>query len=548
LLRGTSFSALIHHLRRAPRTNTALILLLLVLLFAFAHSVVYITGGTKFAWPYLMLVPVLIAAARFHVLGGIAGGLVGGLLLGPVMPLDTAAGIPQDTANWLIRIAFYTGLGGFAGALFVFIQRQGRARERSARLDADSGLPNRTALFEALERATATRQMMPVMMLVRVVDLGEIMEAAGVSAADELMVTLAERLRTGIDAQLEVYRFSGSEIAVLEYLPDSTATSHERDILDITENPLEVLGVPVHVELAIGCAGGIVAPDISPREFVRRARVALFTAVERQSWLCHYSPSFERHTANTVRLLARVRQGLANGEFELHFQPKIHAASSCQDGCEALIRWRDGDSGELIPPGEFMPQVERSALITPLTRFVAESTFTFAREAGKRISINLTARNLLDPDLIAAIARMAAYGGIPSGSVEIEITEGAIVRDPVAAREAIGQLRRSGFHVSLDDFGTGYSSFEYLRQLPLTGLKIDRAFVKDLEDDTRAQRLMTCMIDVGHALELEVVAEGVETAGQQEILGNLGCDLLQGFYFARPMPRKEYLDWVRATA
>jgi predicted signal transduction protein with EAL and GGDEF domain len=538
---------LIGRLRQSPRALDAIVLVTLALLFTGAYAVVYTTGGTRLAWPYLMLVPVLLAAARFRVTGGILGGLIGGLLLGPIMPLDTTAGIPQDTANWLIRIAFYVTLGAFTGALFLLIRREGQAREQAARIDSDSGLANRTALVEALQRAAVERLTMPSLVLARVVDLGEIMEAAGVSAADELMEALASRLRSGIEAEIEVYRFSASELVVLEYLPNPSATPHDRELLQAAERPAEVHGVPVHVELALGSAG-TVARDLSPREIIRRARVALFAAVERQRELCHYSEDLERRTSDTVRLLARVRRGLEQGEFELHYQPKIHTASGNPDGSEALVRWRDGHTGELISPGDFMPRVERSALITPLTRFVAESAFAFVPETGRRISINFTARNLLDPDLIASIARMAGKGAIPAGSIEIEITEGAIVRDPIAAREAIGQLRRCGFHVSLDDFGTGYSSFEYLRLLPLTGLKIDRAFVRDLEDDPRAQRLMACMIDVGHALDLEVVAEGVETAGQVRLLEQLGCDLLQGFYFARPMPGREYLDWACTAA
>lgn len=542
----TPFRSVVERLRRSPRTIDLLVIIALVPLFAGAYALVYMTGGTRLAWPYLMLVPVLIAAARFRIAGGIVGGLIGGLLLGPVMPLDSAAGIPQETVNWLIRLAFYAILGGVTGALFLLIQRQGLARERAARVDADSGLPNRTALVEALHRASTERQVMPVLVLARVVDLGEIMEAAGVDAADELMQALARRLKNDIDATVEVYRFSASELVVLEYLPDPEAATHARGLLKIAESPVEVHGIPVHVDLALGSAG-TVPRNVSPREIIRRARVALFTAVERQQELCRYAPELERQTADTVRLLARVRRGLESNEFELHYQPKMHAANGRPDGCEALIRWRGGDGG-LIPPGQFMPRVERSALIVPLTRFVAESAFAFVADARRRISINLTARNLLDPDLIASIARMASHGAIPPGSIEIEITEGAIVRDPVAAREAIEQLRRCGFHVSLDDFGTGYSSFEYLRMLPLTGLKIDRAFVRDLEEDPKAYRLMACMIDVGHALGLEVVAEGVETAGQVESLERLGCDLLQGYYFARPMPGHEYLDWLRSTA
>lgn len=539
--------AAIGQLRHYPRLNGILILGLITLLLAGAYALVYATGGTQHAWPYLMLVPVLIAAARFRVAGGIIGGLVGGLLLGPIMALDTTAGVAQETTNWLIRIAFYTGLGGFTGALFLMIQRQGRARERDARIDSDSGLPNKTALVESLRADEAGSTVPPFVALARIVDLGEIMEAAGVSAADQLVAILAERIRRDIDPDLEVYRFSASEIVALKHGAGAAGGMNPEDILPVTEESAEVHGIPVHVELVVGSAGSV-EPGTAPREIIRRARVALFTAIGRQQAACIYSPEYERQTGDTIRLLARVRRGIDNGEFELHYQPKIRAATGAGDGCEALVRWRHPDDGLLIPPGQFMPRVERSALIGSMTRFVARSAFHFVKDTQQRVSINLTARDLLDQNLIAAIARMSAYGGTAPGSIEVEITEGAIVRDPVAAGEAIEQLRRCGFLVSLDDFGTGYSSFEYLRTLPLTGLKIDRAFVRDLETDEKAQRLMACMIDVGHALDLEVVAEGVETAGQQKILERLGCDLLQGFYFAHPMPGHEYLDWVLARA
>lgn len=539
--------AAIGQLRRHPRLNAVLTLTLVALLFAGAYVLVYATGGTQHAWPYMMLVPVLIAAARFRVAGGIAGGLIGGLLLGPVMPLDTTAGVAQDTGNWLVRIAFYTGLGGFTGMLFMLIRRQGQARERDARLDSDSALPNKTALIEALRSEDGERSGTPFLALARIVDLGEIMEAAGVNAADELVALLAQRIRHGIASDLEVYRFSASEIVVLRYADKPTEGMNAEDLLRVTEESAEVQGIPVHVELVIGSAGNV-EPDTSAREMIRRARVALFTAIERQQALCQYSPEDERQTSETIRLLAGVRRGIDNGEFELYFQPKVCTATGEADGCEALVRWRNPDDGRIIPPGQFMPRVERSALIGPMTRFVAQSAFGFLERTKQRISINITARDLIDQNVIASIARMSAHDGTLAGRIEIEITEGAIVRDPAAAGQAIRQLRRCGFRVSLDDFGTGYSSFEYLRTLPLTGLKIDRAFVRDLEDDHKARRLMACMIDVGHALELEVVAEGVETPGQRDILGELGCDLLQGFYFAHPMAERQYLEWVGATA
>ena len=535
-------------LRASRRTMNVLTLGVIAALFAGATVLVYATGGTKLAWPYLMLVPVLLAAARFRIAGGILGGLVGGLLLGPFMPLDVAAGIAQETGNWLVRIAFYMGLGAFTGLLFLLIQREGERRERDARIDSDSGLPNKTALIETLEdMQTDETERGSLLLLVRVRDLAEIIEAAGIAAADELVGELARRLRAEVGEPARAYRFSASELALLKPAPEQSPDEIAARALGCGDEPIEVRGIPVHAELAMGSAGGEREP-LEPRELIRRARAALAAAGDRQHTHVHYAPKQERESTKTVELLGRVRRALAAGEFELHYQPKIHARDGTVAGCEALIRWRDR-GGHLIPPGRFMPRVERSALIDPLTRFVVTEACAFAQRQGSgSVSINFTARNLLDRDLVESMGEKMAAEGFATGCIEIEITEGAIVRDPEAARAAIERLREAGFGVSVDDFGTGYSSFEYLRLLPITGLKIDRAFVRDLENDPRAADLMASMIQVGHTLGLEVVAEGVEEREQHEILRRLGCDLIQGFHFARPMPEDEYLAWRERNA
>ncbi|MDX1608949.1 MAG: GGDEF domain-containing phosphodiesterase [Halofilum sp. (in: g-proteobacteria)] len=516
---------------------------LIAALFAGATVLVYATGGTKLAWPYLMLVPVLLAAARFRVVGGILGGLVGGLLLGPFMPLDSHAGIAQETLNWIVRIAFYTGLGGFTGLLFLAIHREGVHRERDARIDSDSGLPNKVALAEALRELHAEDPAhSPLLILARVRDLAGIVEAAGVAAADELVRELERRLRAAVGEPARVYRFSASELVLLKPRPDRPADELIELAMRSVEEPVEVRSIPVHVELMFGSAGSGAA-EWEPRELIRQTRVALVAAGEHHRAHVHYAPEHERESARTVELLGRVRRGLAAGEFELHYQPKIGARNGAAVGCEALIRWRDR-SGALIPPGRFMPGVERSALIDPLTRFVVAEASAFAhRNDARTVSVNFTARNLLDRELVAALGAQLAEGGLGNDRLEVEITEGAIVRDPGAARAAIERLREAGCRVSIDDFGTGYSSFEYLRVLPITGLKIDRAFVRDLEHDQRALDLMASMIQIGHTLGLEVVAEGVEDRAQYEALRWLGCDVIQGFHFAKPMTEHDYRSW-----
>lgn len=531
--------------RVSRRTVDWLFIVLIGLLFAGAADLVWVTGGTKLAWPYIILVPVLLAAARFGVAGGVLGGLIGGLLLGPLMPLDVAAGIPQQTENWLIRLAFYTGLGAFTGVLFRLKHRESARREVDARTDTDSGLPNKTALMEALEeRRSNGLDHGPLLHLVRAVHLAEIIGVAGAAGADEMIRELARRLCSRIGEQAQAYRFSASELMLLIPAPTQTPEEIAERAAHSVDEPIEVRSIPVHVELVMGSAGGDTS-IIEPRNLVRQARMSVAAAVEHHRIHSHYSPSYERESARAVKLLGRVRQGLQGNEFELYFQPKIRAADCDVDGCEALIRWRDAD-GSLIPPEQFIPSVERSALIDPLTRFVVRAANDFAVHPEARpLSINFTVRNLLDQKLAEILCRTAAESELASESIEIEITEGAIIRDPKAARQAIEQLREHGFRVSLDDFGTGYSSFEYLRFLPLTGLKIDRAFVHALNSDPRAEQLMTCMVQVGHALGLEVVAEGVETEEQVAFLQRIGCDLLQGFYFARPMPGNQYREWYQ---
>lgn len=534
-------------LRRSPAAIDILITALIVILFAGAAILVYTTGGTKLSWPYLTLIPVLIAAARFRLVGGLLAGMAGGLLLGPYMPLDTAAGIAQETANWLIRLAFYTGLGGFAGFLFLLLRQQSEQRERAARTDADTGMPNKTALFEALEQEDRKTGPGPLLMLVRVTGLAEIIHAIGITAGDQLMRELDKRLRSHVGEPLQVYRFSASELMLVKPAPMQSAAQISQLVLRSVELPVEVQGIPVHTDIVLGTAGDT-RDRPPPRELIRRARLALAEANDRKVLYCEYLPRHERESARTIELLGRVRKALEANEFELHYQPKIRPCDHSVAGCEALIRWR-GEDGSLIPPGRFMPRVEQSALIDPLTRFVVDAARDFSKRVdGQTVSINFTARNLLDHDLIDRLGRIVDDHELGRDRIEIEITEGAIINDPQAARESIARLRDHGFLVSIDDFGTGYSSFGYLRMLPLTGLKIDRVFVSEVDSDDRARELMKCMIQVGHALDLEVVAEGVETGAQLQTLEELGCDLIQGFHIAGPMPEPRYLEWCRTNS
>lgn len=530
-----------------PAARQASRIMTLMTLLALGTLIVYVTGGTRYAYPYLMLIPVLLAGAWYTWRGSLLVALAAGLLMA-AMPLTVASGEAQATLNWVIRLCLYLAIGGFAGGLFEQLRQSHLNLEQASRTDPRAGLPNEIALEADLAHWLKTPPRLDGrsagVILVRIEDITEIMEALGADACDDLMLAIDRRLaQLGPNLQ-GCYRVSGAELVLLLWPVGLDELNWiAARVVELGEDNLVALGVPLRAQLVLGSALQE-SPDDTPGSLVREARIAMLAATEKQRSYCHFQPAFARRGVQNVKLIARVRRSLAKGEFELHYQPKLRLADGEVTGFEGLIRWRD-EQGNLIPPGMFMPKVESTTLIAPVTRFVAAEACRFAMRHEQRVSINFSVRNLLDDELLDALTEMVEQSNIEPSRLEVEITESALVHDLFAAKRALERIRSCGIRVSIDDFGTGFSSFEYLRHLPLTGLKIDRAFIEGLEHDRRARKLMACLIDVGHALDLEVTAEGVETPEQHRLLQEMGCDQAQGFLFAKALPAEEVLDWHR---
>ncbi|HSP58763.1 MAG TPA: GGDEF domain-containing phosphodiesterase [Halomonas sp.] len=521
-------------------------LLVLVLLLALGTLMVYLTGGTSYAYPYVLLLPVLLGAAWYGVYGGLMSALAAGLSLASI-PLDVVTGEMQTSVNWLIRLGLYLLIGGFAGWLFSQLRESHAERDAVARTDPGTGLPNQVALDEALTRelASVRREVGVGLVLVRITDMTDILEAMGANASDELIVAVSQRLDQFGTKMAGIYRFSGAELAVVFRNVDRDCIERVAErLIGLGEENLVVRDMPIRVQLVMGSSLTGAAVSSLPEEMLRKTRIAMFAASGKHRSHCHYHAALEQGSVETIKLISRVRAGLEKEEFELHYQPKICLVTGQLSGSEGLIRWRDGQGG-LIAPGMFMPKVEKTTLIAPLTRFVASKACAFASGSSGVVSINFSVRNLLDDALLDELETMVERVGIAPSRLEIEITESALMSDMVAAKHALERLRRSGFAVSIDDFGTGFSSFEYLQHLPITGLKIDRAFVKDLAHNERSRKLMACLIDVGHTLDLVVIAEGVETLAQHRVLRELGCDQAQGFLYSKALAEDSYRRWTR---
>lgn len=527
----------------SPGLRHGLTLGLLMACLALGTWLVYFTGGTRYATPYLMLVPVLLAAAGYGLGGALATALVAGGLMA-LMPLDVATQQPQPTLNWLIRLCLYLVIGGVAGSLFGLLNRAHATSERLARTDPRTGLPNQVALEEALRRRLALGRRRGVgLILVRLTDIGDVLEALGPETADAMVMAMGDRLARQDRRIVEVFRFSNSELyLLLEGVGPSELEEIAIRLAEVGEENLVVQEVPLRAQLVMGSSWQA-SEATTARALIRESRIAMLAAMEKHRLHCRYSADLARDKREALQLISHVRRDLERDRFELHFQPKLRLADGQVCGCEGLIRWR-GERDQLIAPGLFMPKVESTSLIAPVTRFVADQACRFAGASEGVVGINLSVRNLHDEALLDELLALARRHGIAPQRLEVEITESALMHDLVVAQRALARLRGHGMGVSIDDFGTGFSSFEYLQHLPITGLKIDRTFVKGLGEDARSQCLVACLIEVGHALGLVVTAEGVETREQHCILRQLGCDQAQGFLYAKPLPEDDYRAWL----
>jgi EAL domain-containing protein (putative c-di-GMP-specific phosphodiesterase class I) len=312
-----------------------------------------------------------------------------------------------------------------------------------------------------------------------------------------------------------------------------------------------VAGQALHVGSSIGVA---VAPGhgADSHTLLQCADVAMNAAKRAHRGYAVYDAAQASASAQEVALVGDLRQAIAQGALTLVYQPKVDLQSGQVCGVEALVRWPHPTHG-LITPNRFIPLSEQTGLITPLTLWVLEAALAQCqrwRHAGQAVgvAVNLSMETLHDPHLLDAITQRLTAAAVPPQLLTLELTESALMTDTARALDILHSLRSLGVRVAIDDFGTGYSSLAYLKRLPVDDLKIDGSFVRELAEEATDRAIVAAMVGLAHSLGLTVVAEGVEDAATAGALRTLGCDQMQGYYLARPMPAEEVLPWMRERA
>ncbi|WOB06812.1 bifunctional diguanylate cyclase/phosphodiesterase [Piscinibacter gummiphilus] len=417
--------------------------------------------------------------------------------------------------------------------------------------DPLTGLPGLTA-FEGL-LAQATRQAdaastQLALLFVNLDDLKSVNIAAGRQSGDDVLRQAAKRLRSMVKP------FMAARLVGDEFLLLMADDPQPRDASALAQRVQASIGLPFPLErgeVSLSCSIGIAMyPEHGALSTMIAHAQAAMGEAKASGGASHafFEPRMMRGKRDQLELLQDLRRALSLKQLELYYQPKIHAPSGEITGAEALLRWNHPTRG-MVSPGIFIPMAERYGLITQLGSWVIDEACRQAREwrdLGLRlkVAINLSAHQLRQPSLASEIADALNTHQINPDLITCEITETSAMEDVATTVRVLGQLDALGVHISIDDFGTGHSSLSYLRTLPADELKIDRSFVLDLETSEDARKVALAVVNLAKALDLKVVAEGVETEGQNRILRDMGCDQLQGYLFAKPMSAKAIALWA----
>lgn len=433
-------------------------------------------------------------------------------------------------------------------------EEQNRAKatiEHMAHYDRLTSLPNHALFEERLRRqlvdARSLRQKVAVL-IIDLMRLRDINDAFGFKHGDQVLKDVAKRLAGVARSGAMLARMRGDEFAIFARV--SNADEAERlahRALDMLDAPFSIEGVSISVSAVVGIALSPFHGEDGPR-LMRHADVAMHEAKKKEKSYAFYTKEQDEDRAQRLAMVSELGKAIAEDQLQLNYQPKINISDGKLCGVEALVRWVHPQRG-VLAPDKFIALAEQSGLINALSDWVIGAALRQSaawRRIGLAvpIAVNLSAHNLRDAGIIQRIENKIAQFGAQPDWLEIEITEGAMMQDPTGALAILARLREMGITLYIDDFGTGYSSLGYLKKLPVNAVKIDKSFVIDMTEEDDSDTIVRTTINLGHALGMKVVAEGVENETAMRRLAELNCDVAQGYHIGKPMPDSQLLSWL----
>jgi diguanylate cyclase (GGDEF)-like protein len=475
-------------------------------------------------------------------------------------PLTQMVESVRRIADGDYRAPLATRAGGEVGLLareFVAMQKGIAEREATigflAYRDPLTELPNRNRFLAELQQALAQVASgdNAAVLLMDLDNFKDLNDTLGHDAGDSLLCQLAARLSYLLREGEQLARLGGDEFALLvPHCNPGTAIHAAQHYRSALTQPFDVRGISMTLNATLGIA---LYPDHgeSAGTLLQHAEVAMYLGKAQRSPYALYRPELDRYSLLRLALMSELKSAIDDGQLSLYLQPKLDIAKGRLYGVECLVRWIHPTHG-FIPPDEFIPLAEQTGNVCALTRWVVRTALAQMRAwqaegLALRTAINISALDLADPKFAGFIAAQLKEYGVAPANLVVEITESAVMADPELAMGQLTQLCESGVRLSIDDYGTGYSSMAQLKRLPVHELKIDKSFVLDLLSNRDDEIIVRSTIELGHNMNLKVVAEGVETAEVLARLGEFGCDIAQGYLLSKPLPPAAFAEWLGQT-
>lgn len=535
---------IIHYLKNLSIGSKIILLVLIFITQIVITFIVYIAGGIQYVYSHGMYIPIMIGAFAFGRKFGVLIAIIGGFLLGPFMPINTTTGLMQLPINWIYRMVFFVIIG-FGAGMFSEINNQ-YYLEKIKRLTffGDTTIHRPEILDEYFNKQSHLQRSEYNILMIRINNSNNIIDVFGSNEISNLLVDISTYLHKKSPGILGVYARSFDGLIVCYH-----KEYHEQVLKIVLDQSLKTHTIS-NVQIFINLSIGITELSDNLNESISQASIASSEAFGSNQEFRFYSGEIGKSSIN-LEILGSVIESIHNNCFHLVFQPKVNISSGKYIGAECLIRWNHPHLGN-IPPNDFIPLIENTNLINTLTNWIIQKVLSLLNEyrnvydAEKYpIAINLSVSNLTkDHQLYNNIIRMLDDSKLGRNVIQFEITETLLMQNPKESIEVIKDLKNHHVNFSIDDFGTGYSSFEYLSQLGVSEIKIDRVFISKMVKSSHDLFLVKATINLAKFLDIETVAEGVETKEEADILAEIDCDYAQGYYIARPMTFESLLEFI----
>ena len=527
--------------KRISPTNSVKILLISILIVAVTFFV-YLTGGTQKVFVHLMYIPIILSSLFWGPYAGLAVGIICGVIAGPLMPLDVSLGIMQDPINWISRLIMFLFIGLLTGCMLEKINILNEEKHQRDLKSPFYDLPNAKKLFYDIASNIKSGKHFKLI-AIKLTNLSDIEKYVDNKLAFSIVDDLAKRLKRR-SGEKNVYSYEKDELIVL--VCDDGAVDYKKKIKEVFDKycalPVSMNGYKIRVSLKVGIyvyQGG----NVSPIEIYNKARIAYEQGAVKESGVYYYDASLENKRREIQDITGAMLESIQKNELFVMYQPKIDIINNKISGAEALVRWKR--NGEIfVGPNIFIPIAEEIGFIDKISQFVFDnvtSQMEIWKSKGMNIkcSVNASVNELIHDDYTLWAKNIVTSKNADRTDYEIEITERAIAYNDCRLIEKMRYLKELGYQLSIDDFGTGYNSLMSVGEIPFDKLKIDKYFI-DRIDKIEISELVRFFIEYSHTLGKTVIAEGVETEEQLNILKKLKCDEVQGYFYSKPLLPEDF--------